>query len=64
MTNRENAERKLAGMILDKLLGYVDKDPQANILRLLSVVEKLSGSVFPKKNFKAMNAIQKERLKQ
>ena len=60
MTNRENAERKLAGMILDKLLGYVDKDPQANILRLLSVVEKLSGSVFPKKNFKAMKkAIEK-----
>lgn len=54
MTNKEKAERKLAGMILDKLFQYVDKNPQANILKLLSVVEKLSGSVFPKKNFAAM----------
>ena len=54
MNKKEKAERKLAGMILDKLLKYVDKDPQANLLKLLSVVEKLSGSIFPEKNFKAM----------
>ena len=54
MNKKEKAERKLAGMILEKLLKYVDKDPQANLLKLLSVVEKLSGSIFPEKNFKAM----------
>ena len=54
MNKKEKAERKLAEMILDKLLKYVDKDPQANLLKLLSVVEKLSGSIFPAKNFKAM----------
>lgn len=54
MNKKEKAERKLAGMILDKLLKYVDKAPQANLLKLLSVVEKLSGSTFPEKNFKAM----------
>lgn len=60
MNKKEKAERKLAGMILDKLLKYVDKDPQANLLKLISIVEKLSGGSFPEKNFKAMkNAISK-----
>lgn len=60
MTNKEKAERKLAGTTLDALLKYVDKNPQKNILKLLSVVEKLSGKTFPKKNFEAMKkAIEK-----
>ncbi len=60
MTKKEQAQRKLAGMMLDKLLKYVDKNPQANLLKLISIVEKLSGGSFPEKNFKAMkNAISK-----
>lgn len=60
MTKKEQAQRKLAGMMLDKLLKYVDKNPQANLLKLISIVEKLSGGSFPEKNFKAMkNTISK-----
>lgn len=54
MSNKDKAERKIAGALLDVLLKYVDKNPQKNILKLLSVVEKLSGDTFPKKNFEAM----------
>ncbi len=54
MTNKEKAERAAASVILDALFKYVDKDPQKNIIKLLSVVEKLSGNTFPKKNFAAM----------
>ena len=57
MTKKEQAQRKLAEMILDKLLKYVDKDPQANLLKLISIVEKLSGGSFPEKNFKAMKNV-------
>ena len=57
MTIKEKAERIAAKITLDKILKYVDKDPQANILKLLNVVEKLLGGIFPAKNLDAMKKV-------
>ncbi len=54
MTFREKSERAAVGKALDMLLGYVKKDPDANIGKLVDFAEKYVGSVFPGKNFEAM----------
>ncbi|MCM1543763.1 MAG: radical SAM protein [Ruminococcus sp.] len=60
MTIKEKAERKAAEVTLNQLLKYIDKNPQANLLKLLDVVEKLLGGIFPQKNLDGMRkAIEK-----
>lgn len=54
MTFREKSERAAIGKALDMLLGYVKKDPDANIGKLVDFAEKYVGSIFPSKNFEAM----------
>lgn len=54
MTFREKSERAAVGKALDMLLGYVKKDPDANIGKLVDFAEKYVGSIFPGKNFEAM----------
>lgn len=49
--NKEKALRFAAGLVLDKTLRYIDKDPAANIIKLVNIAEKLSGKIFPKKVF-------------
>lgn len=49
MTAIEKAERAVVGAVLDKTLKYIDKDPQKNMLKILSVAEKLLGGIFPQK---------------
>ena len=48
MNMADKIERAAAGAVLDKLLKYVDKDPQGNLLKLVDVGEKLLGGTFPK----------------
>ncbi len=60
MTIKEKAERKFASATLDTLLKYVDKNPQKNIVKLLSIAERLSGGIFPKKNLEAMKKVVSE----
>ena len=54
MTFREKSERAAIGKALDVLLGYVKKDPDANIGKLVDFAEKYVGSIFPGRNFDAM----------
>ena len=49
MTLKDKAERAAVGAALDKLLKYVDKDPQKNLTKLLDIAEKLLAGTFPKK---------------
>ena len=49
----EKIQRMATGYALDKILKYIDKDPQTNILKIIDKAEKLSGRIFPKKNFSA-----------
>ena len=52
MTLKQKTERAAAGVAIDKLLDYVDKNPDENLLKLVDKVEKLTGDMFPKANFK------------
>lgn len=49
--NKEKALRFVTGLVLDKTLRYIDKDPAANIIKLVNMAEKLSGRIFPKRVF-------------
>ena len=52
MTLKQKTERAAAGVAIDKLLDYVGKKPDENLLKLVDKVEKLTGDMFPKANFK------------
>lgn len=60
MKLRESLERKAAGFTLDRLLKYINKNPQKNILRLLDRTEFLLGGIFPKQNLDAMKRVIRE----
>ena len=47
MTFAEKAERKVVEAVLSKLLKYIDKEPQKNILKLVTLAEKLLKGTFP-----------------
>lgn len=48
---KEKLQWAAAHFALDKILKYIDKDPQKNILKLVNKSEKISGKIFPKKTF-------------
>ena len=54
--NKEKLLRFGASIILDKTLRYIDKDPAANIIKLVNIAEKISGKTFPKKVFDSFRA--------
>lgn len=54
--NKEKALRFVTGLVLDKTLKYIDKDPAANIIKLVNMAEKLSGKTFPKNVFDSFRA--------
>lgn len=53
MTIIEKAERKFVDVTLTKLLNYIDKNPQKNLLKIVELAEKLLGGTFPQKNIDA-----------
>ena len=60
MKRKELLERKAAALTLDRLLKYINKNPQKNLLRLLKRTRRLLGGIFPEKNLTAMqNVIRK-----
>ncbi len=42
---------------LDKVMKYIDKNPQENICKMLSVAEKLTKNIFPAGNLKKMREV-------
>ena len=60
MKLKETLQRKMAAVTLDRLLKYINKDPQKNILRLLGSTRRLLGGIFPEKNLKAMEDVIRE----
>lgn len=48
---KEKIQRFSAGIILERLLKYIDKDPRTNVIKLVNKAEFFSGKVFPKKSF-------------
>ncbi len=54
MTGKEKLERAAVDLVLQRLLRYVDRDPQRNLLRVLKIANKLAGGTFPQKYMDAM----------
>lgn len=48
---KEKLQRAGTKFALERILKYIDKDPQANIIKIVNKAEKLSGKIFPKKTF-------------
>ena len=48
---KENLQRAGVKFALDRILRYIDKDPQANVIKIVNKAEKISGKIFPKKTF-------------
>jgi len=47
----EKARYTAVGMIVGRILKYVDKNPDENILKLVDLARRVSGGVFPQKPF-------------
>ena len=47
-----NIQRKGMSLTLDRLLKYIDKDPQANIIKLADKIGPIFSKIFPPENFK------------
>ena len=60
MKLKETLESKAAALTLDRLLKYINKNPQKNMLRLLSRTRFLLGGIFPEKNLDAMQTVIRE----
>ena len=54
MAVKHKAQRAAAGAVLDQLLKYVDKDPQANLLKLMDKVQGIVGNLFPAKSLEGI----------
>ena len=48
---KEKLQRVSVKFALDRILRYIDKDPQANVIKIVNKAEKVSGKIFPKKTF-------------
>ena len=53
---KERFLRAVTGLVLDRTLRYIDKDPQKNIIKLADKAEMLSGNMFPKKFFDSVRS--------
>ncbi len=49
------------GLALDRLLKYIDKDPQANIVKLSEKIEPIFNKVFPPENFKKFQEVARDK---
>ena len=51
MTKKEKLQFRAVDFALGRILKYIDKQPEKNLLKLVGAAEKLAGNLFPKKNF-------------
>ncbi len=49
------------GLALDRLLKYIDKDPQANIVKLSEKIEPIFNKIFPPENFKKFQEVARDK---
>ena len=54
MSDSHKLQRAAVKVTLDKVMKYIDKNPQENICKMLSVAEKLTKSIFPAGNLEKM----------
>lgn len=51
MTTKEKMQRAAAGVAIDKILKYIEKDPQKNLIKLVDKSQGIAGGLFPSANF-------------
>ena len=57
MSDSHKLQRAAVKVTLDKVMKYIDKNPQENICKMLSVAEKLTKNIFPAGNLKKMKEV-------
>lgn len=58
MANTQHAiQRKVLSALADVLIGYIYRNPQRNMLRLLNVAEKVTGKMYPPTTFSTAREI-------
>ncbi len=53
MTSKEKAQRAAASVALDGVMKYIKKSPEENLVKVVNLIEKFTGGMFPSKNFDA-----------
>ncbi len=56
-----NIQKAGMSIVVDRLLKYIDKDPQANIIKLANRIEPIFSKIFPPENFKKIKEIAKDK---
>ena len=56
-----NLQKAGLNLALDRLLKYIDKDPQANIVKLSEKIEPIFNKIFPPENFKKIQAVARDK---
>ena len=56
-----NLQKASLRFALDRLLKYIDKDPQANIVKLSQKIEPVFNKIFPPENFKKIQAVARDK---
>ena len=51
MNSKEKMQRAAAGAALDKMLKYIERDPQTNLIKLIDKAQGLVGNLFPASAF-------------
>lgn len=51
MTVKEKIQRAAAAAVLSRMIKYVRKDPDTNLVKLIDKSELFVGNIFPSKNF-------------
>ena len=51
MTVKDKVQRAAAAAVLSRLIKYVRKDPDTNLVKLVDRSERFVGNIFPAKNF-------------
>jgi len=54
MANKHRVQKAALGFTLDRILKYVDRNPQKNMQKLVRRIEPLFSRIFPPENFKKM----------
>lgn len=54
MDFKKKTQRAAVGYTIDKILKYIEKKPQENLVKLADKVQGIAGNIFPSKNFEML----------
>ncbi|MBE6828248.1 MAG: radical SAM protein [Ruminococcaceae bacterium] len=60
MAEKHTVQKAAARAVLHKALNYVQKDPEANLIKLADKISMFFGNLFPPENFEKMKSVAKD----